>query len=420
MRSLFKAAFAVAALGLAGGCFGGGNLIVGFIVNGQTGERINIFKNEGGEKPENQNDDDASKSQVYAVIDGRFTRAVPCDAGDANEENGIQPDGCYMIEGIPFDQQIPIFAQIEGFERFHGTVSPITTSEFQDDNQRVANIRVFPLNYAVSYSVFVHHSGTPLNGATVMCQIRQNSNTLRTDGNFLPPENTTSAAISLTTDGEGNALIEGNRLVNGASYHCEAFRSDLFNGKILSGEADFVAGVDVNAITISTSQSGGSTNIDEPLYALRSNADSADDLLGDGAGLTVWFNRPVEFVPRTQDCHDASFSAPDYDGDGRATPTLRTYEDNGASESVTSTLSGDGMMLTLNYRFDGSFDPDDLGTTVTFSGVYLRPIGLEDGTVVRRIGGPGAPCSEAGGLSASGLRSARLGGGSQPATIRLF
>lgn len=417
MRSLFKAALAVAAMGLVG-C-GGGNKIVGFVVNGQTGERVNIFKNEDGKKPENQNDDDDSKSQIYAILDGRFTRAVPCDAGDANEDNGIQPDGCYMIENVPFDQQIPIFAQIEGFERFHGTLSAIDTNELTENFQRVANLRVFPVGFAMNYSVSVHHNGTGVPNATVMCQIRQGQNTLATDGNFLAPENTTSQAISLTTDNDGNATIEGSRLVNGATYKCEAFRSDLFNGNALSGETTFVAGVDQPALHIAVNISGSLGFTDE-LYALRSNADGPNDLLGDGAGLTIFFNRPVELVPRTQDCHVATITSVDFDNDGN-TPSTRPYEKNDSSESVTATFSPDGMSLTLNYRLENPIDPDDINVAVSFHGIYIRPVASGD-NIMRLIGTPVQnTCDEAGRLGAvPALKNARLNGLDQPTTIRLF
>jgi hypothetical protein len=92
------------------------------------------------------------------------------------------------------------------------------------------------------------------------------------------------------------AVVPGAQLVNGAPYHCEAVLAGAVDGRVLSGQADIVAGVSQAEQALVIDNAGAP---DENFYALYSNADDPDALQGNDGKLVVTFNRPVEVAPRT-------------------------------------------------------------------------------------------------------------------------
>jgi hypothetical protein len=85
---------------------------------------------------------------------------------------------------------------------------------------------------------------------------------------------------------------------------------------------------------------------------------------------------PAEIIPGTVDCELAVLTAPDSDGNGNTPPSLPTdVVDNNASETMTASLSADGLTLTLTTKpYTAALDPGDLGTNVVYGGVFLRPL----------------------------------------------
>ncbi|WP_163998091.1 hypothetical protein [Pyxidicoccus caerfyrddinensis] len=413
-----KKAFVVLTLAAATGCSSGGEgRVVGFVVDGQSGQRMNFFQENDGKN--NLDDDDASKSQVYAVIGGEFRRAKPCGEGDLTKENSIEADGCYQIEGIPLGEEFPIFAQAPGYERFMGRYTMQTwNNDFEQEGaQEVVNLRMFPTGFAVDYRFLVNLNGRAVPDVKVNCQYRlDQTNTLQTAGSFLPPEATGSTTVSATTDANGVAVIPGAQLVNGASYHCEAVLSGAVDGRVLSGQSDIVAGMSQPEQAMAISAPGAT---DQSFYAVFSNADDPDALLGASGKLVVTFNRPVEVAPRTADCQVAQLLTADIDTDGNMGRFVTDQPNNNASETVTTEVSADGLTLTVGFKNpETPFDSGDRNTLVRFSGIIVRPLGAVDSINVRYIGALGA-CTEANVYgSAQPLRSVRSGG--QPSTIRLF
>ena len=423
MNKLTQKFLAVSLLALAG-CEGEANSgrLVGFIVDGQTGQRLNFFKAESDKN--NLGDDGDSKSQVYAIIDGEFRRAEPCGRGDLNSKNGIEADGCYQIKDIPEGMTIPIFAQAEGYERF---VGEYTYSEINSDiehSQQVANIRLFPKGFSVDYRFNVSFNNAPVPNAQVICQYMPTTgNTLQVSGNFLAPVTTGTTAISVTSNADGVAVIPGAQLVNGAAYRCEAVMSQTLDGRTLSGQGTIMAGVtqaDQRMLMTTTSTT------DDLLYALRSNADDSTRLMGANGKLIITFNRAVEIVPGTADCQVASSFLTDTDNDGRTGRLITDVRNNppttysSASESVSADVSTDGLTLTIGFKTEPGFefDPDDRNTYITFSGIIVRPRGATDSTQVRYIGSA-AGCPAVSGYSYSELMNLRLGS-TQPEYIQLF
>lgn len=413
-----KKALVVLSLAAASGCGGGGEgRIVGFVVDGQSGQRMNFFKTSDGKN--NLDDDDASKSQVYAVIGGEFHRAKPCGKGDLSEENGIEADGCYQLDGIPLGEEFPIFAQAPGYERFMGRYTMQTWNDDvkQEGAQEVVNLRMFPTGFAVDYRFLVNVNGRAVPDVKVNCQYRiDQTNTLQTAGSFLQPEATGSTTVSATSDASGVAVIPGAQLVNGASYHCEAVVGGAVDGRVLSGQADIVAGMSQSEQALSINTSGAT---DASFYALYSNADDPDALQGASGKLVVTFNRPVELAPRTADCQVAQLLTADIDADGNMGRFVTDQPNNNASETLTAEVSADGLTLTVGFKTpETPLDSDDRNTLVRFSGIIVRPRGSVDSINTRYIGALGN-CAEANVYgNAQQLRSVRSG--AQPSTIRLF
>lgn len=419
MNKLTQKFLVVSVLALAG-CEHEANSgrLVGFIVDGQSGQRMNFFKADGSKN--NLDDDKDSKNQVYAVIDGEFRRAVPCGSGDSNDVNGIEADGCYQIDGIPEGMVVPIFAQAEGYERFVGEFEyPLLDSDVEHA-QYVGNIRLFPKGYTTNYRFQVSFNNQPVPKTQVICQyLATSGSSLQVSGNFdtfLTPTNTGTTTVTATAGDDGVATIPGDQLVNGATYHCEAVLNGTVDGRTLSGQANITAGVTQSEQSMVMTTSGSTDTL---LYAMRSNADDPSVLLGTNGKLVITFNRPVEIVPGTADCQIATLNTTDVNGNSTTGVFPTNASGNNASETTTVEVSGDGLTVTIGFKTPTTpLDPGDIGTSVSFSGVVVKPSNASDLSQARYIGGLGV-CPAVTGYSTSMLKNLRSGG-NQNATIKLY
>lgn len=422
-----KKTFLVLSLAAASGCSSsdGPGRVVGFVIDGQSGQRMNFFNADDAKN--NLDDDGDSDSQVYAIIQGEFRRAKPCGRGDLNQENSIEADGCYQLEGIPLGEEFPIFAQTPGYERFMGrhTMQVWNTAFEQESAQEVVNLRMFPVGFATDYRFVVNFNGRGVPDVKVNCQYRiDQGNSTQTAGNFLPPEATGSTTVNATTDANGVAVIPGTQLVNGAPYHCEALMSGGADGRVLAGQADIVAGVSQAEQSLVIDNAGAQ---DENFYALFSSADDPNVLQGENGKLVVTFNRPVEVAPRTEDCQSADLITADIDADGNLGRFNPNQLGNNASETVTAEVSADGLTLTVGFKLpETPLDSGDRNTLVRFNGIIVRPRGALDSIQVRYIGNSLGGCTESNVYgTARPLRNLRRASppdqsGIQPDMIRLF
>jgi len=353
---------------------------IGFLVDGTTATPLAL------------EDDNKSPNRVFAIVEGEVRYAKPCEGSD----NEVAPlPGCFMLDDLPVSSifstgqtvnQIPVFAQYNGYERFQGRLTGLSSvrtdnvTEVQD-MQLYANIRLFPKNYQVAYRLRTTYNNRPVPDVRVVCQVRTAlTNEFSTIGSgFLAAEDTLGGVVDVRSDGSGYASIT-TPLVNGATYRCYANRAEQFEGHVVQGSLDFVAGVSAADQTVVLEAAP-----DAVLYATASNNEDPGVTLGADGTLTVSFNRPIEILPGTADCQFASLSAPDTNGDTNAAgPLPTTVSGNNLSEQVNATVSGDGLTLTLAYK-PGSpgVNPNDLGSTVTFSGIFVRPLGTQSAYVYR-------------------------------------
>jgi hypothetical protein len=391
--------------------------LVGFVVDGQSGQRLNFFKPDG---KNNIEDDQDSKSQVYALIDGEFRRATPCGEGDLTSDNAIEADGCFQIDDIPEGMTIPLFAQAPGYERFVGELTYPLLDADVERSQFVGNIRLFPKGFSVDYRFQVTFNNQPVARVQLLCQYLPASvlnNSLQVSGEFLTPKNTGSTTVSATTGDDGVALIPGAQLVNGAEYHCEAVLGEPLDARVLSGQGNFVAGVTQADQRIALATDSGAT--DNFLYAVRSSVDDPSTLAGNGGKLVIAFSRPVELLPGSEDCQVAFATAPDTNGNTVVGSLPTNVANNGASETTTTELSADGLTLTVGYKVAVAFDPGDRGTSIDFGGILVRPRNATSLAQARSLGAVGA-CTAATGYSVQPLKNLRTGGVNQSTTLRLF
>ena len=391
--------------------------LVGFVVDGQTGQRLNFFQADG---KNNVKDDADSKSQVYAVIKGEFRRARPCGKGDLNGTNAIEADGCFQIDDIPEGMTVPLFAQAPGYERFVGELTyPLLTWDVEH-SQVVGNLRLFPKGFSVDYRLNVTLDGQPVPRAQVLCQYLPASslgNSVQVSGDFLTPKNTGATTVSATSGDDGVALIPGAQLVNGAEYHCEALLQEPVDARVLAGQGNFVAGVSQADQRLSLVTDPAST--DSFLYAVRSNVDDPSVLVGSGGKLVITFNRPVELLVRTEDCQVATATAPDSNGNGITGSLPTNTPNNGVSETTTTQLSSDGLTLSIGYQVNAPFDTGDRGTSIDFNGILVRPRNATTLAQARAIGSAAA-CPAVAGYTVQPLKNLRAGNVNQTTTLRLF
>lgn len=417
------AALALTAL-FAAACSSGrtDTAIVGFVVDGRTGGPIDFFSSR------NLGDSADSINQIYTLMNGELVRATPCGEGILNDSNKAFAASCYKLTGVPYGEQLPIFAVHDGYEKIRGTVVyPSFTMGDGGVKQVIANIRMFPKNFSIDYKLLVTLDGRGVNGVTVACQIRQEDVTLATDGELIVPASTTSPAISAVsaTDsiyGDGLVKLGGSSLVLGAKYDCQAFKDD---GSVLSGSVSFRAGVDPPEIRLPVEV----TRSPDPdlLYAVDSNAEDPTVDLGTNAKLTVHFNRPVEIVATTIDCQTYSMTSTDFMNSGSADPTLPVdTPQNTASEMVRAWMSADNLQLTVEYvaPLSDPPNPNVRHASVTFAGLYVRPKRSNgiNGSEVWRVGAPAANSCLAGPYLKETSRALknRHTGKAQTSTIQLF
>jgi hypothetical protein len=353
---------------------------IGFLVDGTTATPLAL------------EDDNKSPNKVFAIVEGEVQYAKPCEGSD----NEVIPlPGCFMLDNLPVStifgtgqtvNQIPVFAQYNGYERFQGRLTGLSSVDTDNvteiqDMQLYANIRLFPKNYQVAYRLRTTYNNRPVPQVRVVCQVRSGlNNEFSTIGtSFLTAEDTLGGVVDVRSDDSGYASLP-TPLVNGASYRCYANRAEQFEGHVVQGSLDFVAGVSAAEQTIVLEAAP-----DAVLYATSASNEDPGITLGPDGMLTVTFNRPVELVPGTTDCQFATLSAPDTNGDTNVAGALpATVSSNGLSEQVNATVSGDGLTLMLAYK-PGSpgVNANDLGSTVTFSGIFVRPLNAQSANVYR-------------------------------------
>ncbi|HLG20787.1 MAG TPA: hypothetical protein VI895_13360 [Bdellovibrionota bacterium] len=378
--------------GPEGGSISASNgILVGFVVDAKSGEKLNFFGTT------NNADDNNSTDQIYALVDGSFKTAQPCGTGDSNTTNTVSMNGCYLFRGLPTGVFFPVFVQRSGYEGFSGTVfiDPDAATDFYgaafgNEPQFAgspglyANIRIFPTGISYDYTVLAELSGRGIPDVSVRC-VFNGSNDFDVVGdpgvsNYIDPDNDFNPIVSGTTDASGVVVFAGSTLTKGASYDCAAHATDEVDGAVVSytGFGGFTVGVDDNFVTISLSASGTG------LFAIYSNIDDGNHRIGENGPVTIVLNRDASLVGGAN-CVAAEVSTPSFDIAADPNATTNPNVDNTASEQATVDVTGDTVTLTPTYLVAPS--GGDLGYTWTFGGVFLTPASGEDAGAIYSING---------------------------------
>jgi len=342
---------------------GGAGCIQGVVVNGLTAERLTL-------------PDDSAKG-VFVLVRNSLVEAHPAVTGDAAKAKPALA-GEYYLCGLPLDQSYPIFAWLDGFLSFEGTVQVHSTAASRSPNARedvqrptpteIANIRVYPKNQQVQdLNFYVVHDGAALAGASVVLRAT-GPNFLDPSGlSFLAPTNIRQPSLTGTTDAAGKVTFPATELVLGGHYTYTVVPPNGGADQTAIAAASFVLGLrsstDVTQpyeITVDLDHSVG------PLVALSSSTDAEDP---DPQGkVTVYFNREIELVPGTEDQIRGTLS-------GNVTAQLADdVPNNKQPEQVKVTLEANKLTLEPVYKTAPDVDTSkESGLQITYSGLVLRP-----------------------------------------------
>ncbi len=226
----------------------------GYAVDGRTGAKLNFFG-------ENNNDRDGnSANQIWTVVEGKIRIADHCDGGDENSNNGLSLNGCFVIKKLPTNVELPVFAKMEGYHSFAGTIMVEGISDINDSENIIGepayyrNLRLFPQGIDYTYTITTEYNLAPLAGAEVNCIYRSQGD-FDVLGAALPqkyvtPTNDFNPIISGLSDESGFFVIPGGSLTKGGLYEC--FATAIVDGNVISNAAGetFTVGVDDTSVLV--------------------------------------------------------------------------------------------------------------------------------------------------------------------------
>lgn len=277
--------------------------------------------------------------------------------------------GEYAFNNIPADtvnnnKTFKVVAVKSGYQRFEGEVTFTATATggnlYDTSFNRVGNIYLFPVGAAApSYTFTVTLNNKPVPNAKVLLQPRASTNVQTAPGTVV---SSTIAAttgylqtLEGTTDASGKVSFAGGDLVLGGSY-LPVVQPVIFEGMQTArtvGTAVQV-GLSNSSAVIAADYLANSGN-PYGLFVTTASNTNPGSITGSGI-LTMTFSRPVILNGAT------GFTAVVYSDNFGSTAAL-----NVAPNTVTASLSGDGLTLTLTPNFTTPFAADDFGGTVVYS-----------------------------------------------------
>jgi hypothetical protein len=354
----------------------------GYVFDAKSGEPLNFFGEGNGTFDQN------SPDQIYALIEGAVRLARPCPQGEINEANGLSRAGCFMIENLPQDVDIPVYVKRAGYHPFNSEVDlpgEVSGHLYVNDPSEYNYVRLFPTGTNYDVTVTVAHSADndrALAGITVRCIYDSQGafDVLGTNSSqFLSPYNTFSPVITGTSDENGKVTLLGAELTKGGSYDCFAHGTDLVDGCVIAGSSEsssgsslsFTVGVDEANQRLPVQCNGEGSDYEDEI-AVAVNYSTSTPLGGLGETMQIYLTRPVDLVPGTENCQYVSaFSfAP---GPDDLFIETEPDVDNEAAESAAVSVSADGFTVSIQGILAADSSTDDIAPVFEFGGIYLRP-----------------------------------------------
>ena len=338
--------------------------IQGVIVNGLTGERVDLPKA-----------DAASGAGIMVRVRDQM---IGANSMAVKLTNNAAMKGEYSLCGIPLEDEFPLYVQVDGFQAFITKVKvsstvPELTSNAQADIQKpaptkIVNVRLYPVGVQTQdLKIQVFYAAHAVKGATV--QLVPNNANFLDGGDFATPINGELMTQSATTGDDGIATFAAAGLVIGGHYDYNVIpaagaantasrKSDGVTIGLLAGKGDH----DPYLVTV---------NLDDTAAALAVVSESREP---NAAGIkTCVMSRPVELVKGTEDGVSA---APV----NAVNASLKeAIAGNDSSESANIAISADGYTITLSPVWNKAPDlTKEPQIAVQYAGIVLKPRGTPD------------------------------------------
>jgi hypothetical protein len=397
----------------------------GFVVDAHSGAKLNFFNN--GDNTTNGRTDGSVANQIYALVEGEFKAAKPCDLNGIDDDNAaFFQAGCFMVEGLPVGTFVPIFVAYTGYhgftsrvyifpgleDRLNGGVAIDATGEFdvngpvfRDRPSIYGNVKLFPVGVDYSYTLYAHVDDTPIEGVDFRCVINNsqyndfdvvgtnedndNDNLFENTGlgiplsfselsSFLTPHGDFETVLSETTDEDGLAVFDGDMLVKGAEYYCYGDWMEEVDGVLLykTGFTGFTVGESRTFQHVAMNAADGTDSGDDFLFVLYANYDDTlTDLPGMAGPVRIMFNRPIQILTGSVDCQAGTLGV-GQPGDDTVTSALEPDVDDlddATSESITVTVDDNIMEISPVFDSAGA-SSDDTDVTFGWDGIFFQPV----------------------------------------------
>jgi hypothetical protein len=341
----------------------------GVIIDGFTGQPVEL----------------SAPDKIFVLIRG--TKIAASKVDDANLI------GQYYICNIPLDESYSVFAFVDSYQNFEGTVNiastvgnrtgagnAITTDIVKKDPVVISNIVLFPKTAGGrDLTIRVYNQGTIVEGAMVDLEpINASSNNFSVNGAALAYSNgTRNFPQRLTTDADGKAVFTADKISLGTNYQIRVTPPAALN-------------VTIPAVQTITLGIGGAAVDDNNNYVLNYEVTDSNQALRIIACSTqaesfnvagrvmVVFNRDIELSR-----NDNSWIATEAGGITAA--LVANNAGNLAAETMTATISGGNMLIltpvwgsgtspkTPDYeKADADIQNDDLNTVVTYPAADIK------------------------------------------------
>ncbi len=286
-------------------------------------------------------------------------------------------DGFYTVYGIPYGS-FRVMVSAPGYVDFRAMVDFTGNGKATDGvySYTFNNILIYPTGNIpddIVVSVYDGNDGSPVPDATVVASLTGITGFVTVDDPLAPGVGLLPSTIAAHTDASGKAVLPASSLVMGGTYSINVFGALDQNGVFLVPEQNETVKV---GFTVQEVVTFLTRPVLRPVAVSANNEDRAVAV----GFLEVNFPYPIEICSAAQSqswsnttsAHSPNTFALDHnDSDGDTTVTSPAT----SSDPVTATLLNDDTTLHLVFNTENDDAGDDLW--VTFSGVYVKPLGSE-------------------------------------------